>query len=276
VHINFVAPLLQYMTKTVFQAEFPKEYDTDVIALDLDAGQASFHPEHYDELKYGGRIWVDGTEISEKRAAQLRRGFVTKKHYFTWGYFGQENRQDPAHPNRITALAICLHIFPDEHIALNMHLPFMVHVMSGWEPKSFEQKIVLTDFIIDHPVRMTHQFITRYFRLGYPFGGFEVPFLAEPGGKVTSPLFETVCEGLLHQEYHWYRINNTGDVFDFAQQGSQRAFDWEATKKLVEKRIAAGWPPQFGPVISSGSLSSAIAKAQKCLRELAHLYQQFN
>src|SRR5258708_36089709 len=147
------------MEKTTFHLKgvFPGEYITNVHVWDNSG--IKYEPLYYDETASKGKIWIDGVEINAKRARQLRRGFCSNDRWFTWGWLG--------HETRITSLSICLYLFKDEQIALNIYLPFMRQILGGLKRESFEITIELIGFITENIERMSHNFYTRFYNLGF-------------------------------------------------------------------------------------------------------------
>ncbi|HWY34225.1 MAG TPA: hypothetical protein VNX68_06230, partial [Nitrosopumilaceae archaeon] len=179
------------MEKTVFTIKgiLPGEYISNIVEWDLDEGKIEQKDLSYVESSYKGQIWIDGVEIHADWAMKLRPGFSEEKWNFSWGY--------TSHIVRITSLAICLDLFKDEEIALNLYLPFMHVFLDGLKIESFEKRIDITDFLIDHRACLTGRFFTRYFEFSF-FGNHEISIIMDnQTKKFTVNLLDQVCRDLV-------------------------------------------------------------------------------
>jgi len=180
------------MEKTAYhiKGQFPQRYTENVHALNFDTKEVKFFEHHYDESAYNGRLWVDRIELKAGKATALRPDFGGQD--FSWGWASSLRS--------ITSIAICLHIFKDEDIALNMYLPFEKEFLEKLERKSFEITIDITDFIIEHRKRLTADFYTRYFEFSY-FGRHEINILKEAGkNKFMVHLFDQISRSIAEEE----------------------------------------------------------------------------
>lgn len=112
------------LTKTTFQIRgtyLPADYDLD-----------------QDEQC---RLFVDGQEVLLADSLKIRNHSPTG---FNWGYGGSGPAQ--------SALAICLHIFGNRHVAESLYQSFKSTFVARWQPQrtSFEQIVDLSDFLIEH------------------------------------------------------------------------------------------------------------------------------
>lgn len=87
-------------------------------------------------------LCVDGVQLDN-----LDESLTLRKHSMdgpNWGYGGSGPSQ--------AALMVCLHIFQNKHLALELYRPFKKAFVVHWgvNGKSFEEQIDLTDFLIDN------------------------------------------------------------------------------------------------------------------------------
>lgn len=87
------------------------------------------------------RLFVDGHELSLADSLKVRNHSPDG---WNWGYGGSGPAQ--------SALAICLHIFGNRHVAEVLYQRFKEQFVARWQPQRapFAVTIDLTDFLIDH------------------------------------------------------------------------------------------------------------------------------
>ena len=87
------------------------------------------------------RLFVDGIEIMPEKSQKL---YNHSPDGFSWGYGGSGPAQ--------SALAICLAIFKNRHVAEVLYQSFKETFVSRWQPVGapFQKEIDITDFLIDH------------------------------------------------------------------------------------------------------------------------------
>ncbi|MGM9508829.1 DUF6166 domain-containing protein [Larkinella sp. GY13] len=91
------------------------------------------------------RLFVDGIEILPDESQQIRNHSPDG---FSWGYGGSGPAQ--------TALALCLHLFKNRHVAEVLYQDFKAVFVSRWKPAGlpFEYTIDVADFLIEHRDRL--------------------------------------------------------------------------------------------------------------------------
>ncbi|MVM41991.1 hypothetical protein GO730_38095 [Spirosoma sp. HMF3257] len=91
------------------------------------------------------RLFVDGVEILPGESQKLVNHSPDG---FSWGYSGSGPAQ--------SALAICLQIFKNQHVAEVLYQSFKETFVSHWQPAGapFQKEIDITDFLIDRRDRL--------------------------------------------------------------------------------------------------------------------------
>ena len=86
------------------------------------------------------RLYIDGVEIFPDESQKIRNHSPDG---FAWGYAGSGPAQ--------SALAICLHLFKNKHVAESLYQSFKVAYVAHWQHAApFRQEVDIADFLIDH------------------------------------------------------------------------------------------------------------------------------
>ncbi len=104
--------------------------------------RGTYQPADYDlDQDEQCQLFVDGQEVSLANSLKIRNHSPTG---FNWGYGGSGPAQ--------SALAICLHIFGNPHVAQALYQSFKSTFVAHWQPQRtpIEQLIDISDFLIDH------------------------------------------------------------------------------------------------------------------------------
>ena len=91
------------------------------------------------------RLYVDGIELLPHEGQKVHNHSPDG---FSWGYGGSGPAQ--------SALAICLHIFKNKHVATALYQNFKFAYVSQWKPvgEPFRKEIDIADFLIEHRERL--------------------------------------------------------------------------------------------------------------------------
>lgn len=95
-------------------------------------------------FKEDQRLYVDGVEISPDESQKIRNHSPDG---FAWGYGGSGPAQ--------SALAICLHIFKNRHVAEALYQDFKSDYVAHWQYQApFRREIDVADFLVEHGYRL--------------------------------------------------------------------------------------------------------------------------
>lgn len=85
-------------------------------------------------------LYIDGVEIFPDESQKIRNHSPDG---FAWGYAGSGPAQ--------SALAICLHIFRNKHVAESLYQSFKVTHVAHWQhAEPFRKEVDIADFLINH------------------------------------------------------------------------------------------------------------------------------
>ncbi|RIV17458.1 hypothetical protein DYU11_31900 [Fibrisoma montanum] len=113
--------------------------------------EGTYQPGDYDhDIDEQCRLFVDGQELSLADSLSIRNHSPCG---FNWGYGGSGPAQ--------SALAICLHIFQNSHVAEALYQQFKRAFVAGWEPQKrpFTVTIDVADFLIDNRITLQQALI---------------------------------------------------------------------------------------------------------------------